>query len=147
MANAVHQMAGDGRTPFAFGGSGASRQNVKIAVTEADLETADFEWHAFKCAKAGYVSNFAIRSDALDAGAGLVLDVGIQGTSATDDDEFVSNATVGQAGGLELTNVVDESTESGFPVAAGDIIYLSVSTVATTGADGNITLSFDYAVA
>lgn len=143
----VHQNAGDARTPFAFGGSGSARQNVKIAVTEEQLETADFEWHAFKCAKAGYVSNFALRSTDVDDATGIVLDVGIQGTSATDDDEFIADATVGQAGGLELTNVVDESTEAGFPVAAGDIIYLSVSTVATTGVDGEITLSFDYTVA
>lgn len=139
-----HQYAGDARIPFGFGGSGEGRVHVTSEWAAANL-TINSQQKIFKVAKPCYVSNFKLRTDQLDTHATptLTIDVGTD----TDDDEFIAAATVGQTGGLELTNVVDESTEAGFPLAAGEYIIVSVKAAAATAAAGTVEVSFDIALA
>jgi hypothetical protein len=135
-----HQYAQDGRIAFGFGGSGEGHVIAKSEWGTANL-TVNSEHRVFKCLKDCYVSNFSLKATAMDSHATplLTIDVGTQ----DDDDEFISGATVGQAGGVELTNVVDESTEAGFPLVAGDYIIVSVKAAAATPVAGTTFLRFD----
>ena len=137
-----HQYAEDGRIPFAFGGSGSGRIHCASTWGTANL-TVNSQHRLFKALKACYVSNFAFTSSDMDTHATPLLkwDIG----TADDDDEFVSDATVGQTGDVTLTNVVDESTVAGFELAAGDYIILSVSAAPATAAAGTTLVSFDCA--
>lgn len=125
-----------------FGNHDAERIRSVIAVSAADVATLDKKIKVFKFNKAGFVSNFALRATDMDGGATLVLELG----DGTTDAKYMTT-TAGQAGGLELTNVVDESTEAGSPVAADDEIEINIGTAATTGAAGTIEVSFDYVIA
>ncbi len=140
-----HQYAGDARIPFGFGGSGQGRILIKTAWAAENL-TVNSQQVVFKALKECFVSNFALHSTDMDTHVTptLEFDVG-QAGSVDDDDEFISGsaATIGEAGGLELTNVLDESTEAGTRLAAGDTIIISVRTAAATAAAGTTYLSFD----
>ena len=136
-----HQYCDGLRTGSGFG---KDRTTVKIESSwgTANL-TVNSQQRVWKTKRACFVSNFVLRADDMDTHATtptLAFDVGTN----TDDDEFIANSAVGQAGGWEQTNVVDTSTEqAGFQLAAGEYIIISVKTAAATAAAGTTTLWFD----
>ena len=140
---ANHQYAGDARVPFSFGGSGQGPIRVHTDWATGNL-AVNSEQKVFKVLKDCYVSNFALKASAMDSHATplLTIDVGTD----SDDDEFIAGTTVGRAGGTELTNVVDESTEGGFPLAAGEFIVISIKAAPATAVAGTTDLSFDMRV-
>ena len=143
---ADHQYAGDARSAFAFGGSGKGRINVDQDWAVANL-TINSQQNIFKVAKAGWVSNFAIKTSVdMDPHATPLLtwDVGTD----TDDDEFIAAATslLAYAGVTTNTASTGTATEpNGFPVAAGDYIVVSVKAAATaSGVAGTVSVAFDF---
>lgn len=145
-----HQLAGDARNPFSFGGAGHGAITVKADWATGNL-AIDSQQKVYKFAKAGFVNQFAIKSDALmDSHATplLTVDVGVIDLSAssTDDDEFMAAVTAAEmfAGHYTNTSSTGTATEAGFEVEAGDIILVSVKAAAATAVAGEITLSFKY---
>ena len=152
MTNLVdHQLAGDARHPFSFGGAGSGPIVVKGDWGTANL-TIDSQQKIYKFAKRGYVNQFAIKSDvSMDTHATtpmLTVDVGLydlSGTS-TDDDEFMAAVTAAEmyAGHTTNTASTGTATEAGFDVDEGDIVIVSVKAAAATAVAGEITVSFKY---
>jgi len=145
-----HQFAGDARHPFSFGGAGSGPITVKGDWGTANL-TINSQQKVYKFAKAGFVNQFAIKSDTLmDSHATplLTVDVGIYDLSATttDDDEFMAAVTAAQMYTGHYTNTASTgtATAAGFEVEAGDIVIVSVKAAAATAVAGEITLSFQY---
>lgn len=142
----LHQMAAAKRVPFAADGGGSGRLNITSAWAASEL-TAGNSKNIFYFKDNGYVSNFSIKASAdMDTHATptLTWDVGLAGVSTTDADEFMAAVTGDEAYAGHDTNVVDESTELGFRVVAGDYITLASKAAAATGAAGNIKLAFDF---
>ena len=126
MANITdHMYAGDARVPFSVGGSGTGRITIVTDWGTDNLGAGD-QQVVFKAAKACFVSNFSLRSTDMDTDATptLEFDVGI----VSDDDEFIvgTGKTIGEAGGTDLVNAVDESTVAGTLLAADATIIISV---------------------
>lgn len=128
-------------------GSGFGRERNTVVVSEefgtANL-TVNSQWRVYKANRACLVSNFVIATDQLDTHATptLTIDVGTN----TDDDEFIAGTTVGQTGGVEATNTASSGTATeptGFPLAAGEYIIVSVKAAAATAAAGTVKLWFD----
>lgn len=140
-----HQLAGDARNPFSFGGAGEGTISVETDLGTVNLTTGDVH-NIYKFAKAGFVSQFAIKSDVnMDPHATptLIIDIGTD----TDPDEFIDGATAAQAFAGYFTNTASTgtATEAGFAVAAGDYILIDIDAGATASAvAGTLRVSFKY---
>jgi hypothetical protein len=119
---------------------------VKLSAVEAETAATH---NIFEPMRAGHVSNFSIWADDLDIDdtPTLVLDVGIDGETATDVDEFIDGSTVGQAGTSSVSGVIDLANP-GFAVVVGDYITLTIAVAADAdkGAAGTVYVAFDYHV-
>ena len=136
----THQMGGDARNPFGYGGNGVGRVTIVTNWATTNL-VADDAAVVYKADKDCIVSNFVLSATDMDTHATptLAIDVGI----TADDDEFIDASTVGQAGTTSVTNAVDESTVAGTVLVADGTIIISIETSAATAAAGTTTLSFD----
>ena len=139
MTSLTHQMAGDAR-------NGQGTINVQLDLETGNLTTGDSH-NMYKFAKAGFVSQFAIRSsvdlDPHPSTPTLIIDVGTD----TDPDEFIDGATSAQAFAGFFTNTASTgtATAAGFQVAAGDFIVLDIDAGATASAvAGTATISFKF---
>lgn len=78
------------------------------------------------------VLGLEISADDLDSGAGLILDVG----DVADDDRFISNTNVGQAGGI-----AKHTLGCPYTYTVDDTIDISVSTAAAGAQAGTLTIT------
>lgn len=137
----AHQYAGDGRAPFAFGGSGKGRVTLKSTWAAAEL-TLDASQKIWKALKNCVISDVTIRVTDMDTNASPTLEWNL-GTTATGTDIYTgNNDTIGETGGAQFDTVYDGGV-IGFNLAAGAFIYLNVEEAAATGAAGTVTVQFD----
>ena len=144
-----HQLAGDARSPFSFGGQGDGRIAITTNWPAADLTAANIQ-KVFKFARTGRVGNFTIVADAdMDTHATptLTWQVGVDGTATattTDPNKYMDAVTGDEAYAGHGTNVIAETTEAGSRVIAGDILTLGTLAAAATGVAGNVTIAFTF---
>lgn len=139
-----HQLAGDARHPFSFGGAGAGPITVESNLATVNM-AIDSSHKIYKFAKAGYVNQFAIKTSVLmdsHTTPTLTFDVG----TAADDDEFIAGSTAALAFAGDLTNTASTgtATEAGFLVAADSYVILSIKAAAATAVAGTVSVSFKY---
>jgi hypothetical protein len=137
----AHQYAGDARSPFAFGGSGAGHVIIESDWKAAEL-TLDASQKIWKAQRNCVISSVTIRVTDMDTHGTPTLEWNI-GTTIDGAEVYTGNtATIGETGGATFDTVYDGGV-IGFNLAAGAFLYLNVEEAAATGADGTVTVQFD----
>lgn len=102
-----------------------------IAVATSDIDLADLI-KVFKARKGFVVTGAMLQSTDLDSSTGVVLALG----DGSDDDRFITNATIGQAGGFTTTLAPAGAL---YEFTADTDIYIKVTTAPSgTAAAGTV---------
>jgi hypothetical protein len=115
-------------------------REVSIEVTAAQMDDNTQVFEMIPVFKGEVLVDVWLQADDLDAGAGLVLDVG----DGVVTDRYIDGSTIGQAGGThrfaDTPGVAPSFAEFPHEYAADDTIDVAVQVAAGTGQAGTLTL-------